>query len=608
MALVEGDRPDLQQRLNTGPDARTVRVSWSIFPVNCGTCLPCLPSSWAKVQDWLHLVLICGILGSLVCAIYLAIELYEESCGQDLKCYISLLSVALILPTTLDFISRIGAYDDQLQVKEEKQKAEVEKLVTQINETVDKMNDMIGNMAQHANDLAKNAFLDKINSFKRFVRDFGKSHQRAASTHVTIIGSNAEEQLLQDFKVYAKQWVSACATGLYGTVHLQSLQVLHRNIEKCTSVKEVCDEVKKSLGSWVDVNARFATSQQQHRMTLPAPVQSDSDPETGGEGGSSGSTTAPEQRTKKKIGVNWIKREANGHCFHYEMSSRTEDRRWPHKLYAGRCVTLTILSKEHRWYMMAFLMDVFLILIEFLTGRTLSGILVILNAYSLLCLLLCFEQIDKIAKIERQIQTYQQHQQDVATREQALLTEWQKMDQYHELWKYRTLPCLSIMEKVQECILELDEEKAGVFECRQQLLNRANQTFQKVEQSLGDVDAWMGPDPLHVTWKDTIGKRILDEETRCKELDVARIGDCLRGFPALLEPQREDVAGSEAEGGASASQPRSSPRQSPRGQATGSSGSQGGSSSGYVGGPSRPSSFASASGTKQAFFSGSSSK
>jgi len=233
--------------------------------------------------------------------------------------------------------------------------------------------------------------------------------------------------------------------------------------------------------------------------------------------------------TKARCGLTWLKIHRGGACFSRTVAPATEDY-MPQTLQMFTCVTITILSAEHRLYLLAFLVDIALMIFEMVGGQSLNLLLVVINASCILGLLLCYEQISEIAKADRQIRVLQGHKKQVSSRHEELRGEWAKADQFHELWKYRTLPCLGILAMVQEAMLDVDEESPDAQSNRLALLEQANKSIETVEQNFGSVEGWLGEQPARDLWKSTVGKRLMD----CEQRDYTEIRGLLDDLPQIL--------------------------------------------------------------------------
>jgi len=208
----------------------------------------------------------------------------------------------------------------------------------------------------------------------------------------------------------------------------------------------------------------------------------------------------------------------------------------PQTLQLFTCVTVTILSAEHRLYLLAFLMDVALMIFEVAGGQSLNLFLVVINASCVLGLLVCYEQISEIAKAERQIQVLQGHKEQVRSRHEELRDEWAKADQFHELWKNWTLPFLSILAQVQDLMLDADEDSQDAQGSRLALLEQANKFIETLEQHFGSVEGWLGEQQVRDLWKSTVGKRLID----CEQRDYTEIRRLLDDLPKLLTMTPEE--------------------------------------------------------------------
>lgn len=498
-------------------------MSQSFFPFSLTNLVPCLPVGWTTVQDWLHLVLLCGIFSSVVCVANLAIQLSADEC-RSFMCFTELMSSILILPSTMDFIAVISSYDEQLKKQQERHREHISELKQKINAMVIEMNSLVRKMAQHADHHAKSRFLDKLSNFKRFLKHYSNTNGGPAAP--TTADS---ERLHREFKHFVEIWVTIFARGLFGSSTFGNLQDVVDDIRASHDMQQLRQIVTHRIDAF-NVRVRFLQRAEEPLLAKTdrvAPLQNgDVELETAGSRSTYASWLVG---AHSKCGMTWVKCGKGVPFCGYEFHPGTEDR-MPQMLHLFRCLSIKILSKQHRWYLLAFFMDVGLLIFEMFCRQHLSFILVFINAICLASMLLCFEQIDEIARIERQTHILQIHSTQVSKRHEDLKKDWEKADQFHELWKYRTLPLLSIMDNVQDYLLEDECNHFDSHDRDLECLTQANSAIASVEQKLGSVEGWLGDQVLSDEWKGTVGKRLLE----CERMERAEIPSLLNQLPDIV--------------------------------------------------------------------------
>jgi len=473
----------LETTLNQPQDRRRR----SCFPCNLSRCCPCLPTSWTKVQDWLHLVLITGVLGSLFCLLQM---IYELGFGSDCRsplCFKQWIAGVIVLPTTIYFIQTIGNYDEQLKEKKQRHKEEVNKLISEYNETVADLQRTCQNLTETANGFAATCFNQQSSSFK----DFLKQIKDIAQYYV-------EPELLTELRRFIQQWFETFSGTLINPRSSPLLEDWDVKLMRCTSVQALCDTALKMLESFKVDRPRFEQtgSIEDGGMVAQSPQQAHQ-----GFGG--------------RCRMSWVTCGRFGCC----RRERSDSVNGMPVTFLFGCVKLRVLSRSHANLLFAFLADILLIVFEAYTDRWPSFILVILNEACVVSMLACFDHINEIAQLERQIHVIEQRKEDVRQRRDEATESWSKVEQLHDLWKYRTLPSLMIMGKVHKELHALDVQRMSalhsgndqVEDQRVNFLRRANDCLEVTQRQLGDLQDWRGQQPRK-EWKDTFGQELLGWE------------------------------------------------------------------------------------------------
>merc|ERR1719350_2190982 len=184
------------------------------------------------VKDWLHFVLICGIVNSIILLTYLAFTLYDQGCKSAL-CWEELFAPAFILPSTKSFIVMIGSYDEQLSAAEERHKQAEAEFIGAINQMATETNGWIEDMAQFADYWARERFLERVQGLQSFLRGF------CEPVIIQLADTTANAELLEQFKRFLEHWIRTFTKSI-----LLDRQDMLQDIRKCNSVPEVCEVVK----------------------------------------------------------------------------------------------------------------------------------------------------------------------------------------------------------------------------------------------------------------------------------------------------------------------------------------------------------------------------
>lgn len=292
------------------------------FPFTC-PCCGCLPTSWTKIQDWLHLVLVLGILASLLCLLQLIWEIGFNSgdCNSPF-CAKQLISGLFVLPSTVYFIQTIRCYDEQLLEKKQRHQEEVQNLIDNINEQVAEMNELCRKVTGNANDFAVGRFNDKSEHFRRFLRGI-KAHYK--DLYIT-------DELLEELRQFVLNWFSIFAGVLLASNSQVNpmLNGLEAELKRCTTAEGVCDVAMKRLAnsklvfdldmpvdSYVLPNRRSSASSSSPSGSVPGSANSSvigSVDEQGGSFANQDPLRESFRDPERRCGMSWLKLSRGGTC------------------------------------------------------------------------------------------------------------------------------------------------------------------------------------------------------------------------------------------------------------------------------------------------------
>jgi len=128
-----------------------------------------------------------------------------------------------------------------------------------------------------------------------------------------------------------------------------------------------------------------------------------------------------------------------------------------------------------------------------------------------------FEEIDDIARLERQINVYEQRNEEVGKRREEAKHNWDQVQQLHDLWLYRTLPSLSILGKIVNHLTDEDMKQKEALQSpplhgredrRCEFLRLANQSLYILGERLGPLEDWRRGGPLAEEWKKSVGRQL----------------------------------------------------------------------------------------------------
>mmetsp|Transcript_14393 Transcript_14393/g.29867 ORF Transcript_14393/g.29867 Transcript_14393/m.29867 type:complete len:577 (-) Transcript_14393:15-1745(-) len=519
-----------------------------VFPCNVGLCCPCLPSSWRSAKDWLHLVLILGVLSSTVFVILQIVEIaLQEHCHTPF-CLGQLISAILLLPSLYDFFKFIGAYDESLQEHKQRAEDEVHGLIESINQQVAEMQDVAAKLTESATDFAFRSFDSSREGFEKFILDLKLYYSELYE----------DPLMLQELRCFMLKWLHVFSQSLLDAETNPLLKGIEEEFKKCETLDELCEKVTGRL-SRLKVSTRLvlapaesyvlSTAHQRPQLALEEGLPSASF-------ATASSASTASAVSGGKCGVSWLRLDCRGRFGRQVLRTRDGnfDREWPLTI-AFCCGSITILSRRHLNHLLYFLLDLVLVLYEVLDlSQAYSIALVCCNWLCVLSTLACFEQIDEIAQLQRRICRYRERSDRVQEQHREAKENWAKVQQLHDLWNYRTQPFLSICGKIHRALDNKDREDARALELarrrgeppevseerRLEWLRRANQSLECLDQKLGRVQNWTkeGQAPLSKEWKESIGRQLREAERQ------EQVEQLIQVLPILTSDLRQIEDGS----------------------------------------------------------------
>ncbi|CAK9030583.1 unnamed protein product [Durusdinium trenchii] len=543
MAELGTSRASLQTALasNASRAGACTQCHSRIFPCNIGLCCPCLPSSWRSAKDWLHLILILGVLSTVAFIIVQIVEIATQQHCRTPFCLGQLVSGVLILPSLYDFFKFIGTYDESLQEHKQRAEDEVHGLIESINQQVAEMQDVAAKLTESATDFAFRSFDTSREGFEKFILDLKLYYSELY----------VEEEMLEELRSFMLKWLVVFSQSLLDPDTNPLLKGIEEEFRRCTSLDELCDKVTGRL-SRLKVSTRLALMAPADSYVLNHQAIEDV------ERASQTSSQTTFSQASAKCGVSWFRCTCSRRFG--RQVARTRDgnfsREWPLEI-AFCCGSITILSRRHLSHLLYFLVDVSLIVYEVLTHTQVYAMAcVAANAVCVVSTLACFEQIDEIAQLQRRIHKYRQRNDQVQERHREAKESWAKVQQLHDLWNYRTQPFLIIMGKIHRALDNQDREHARALELarrrgeslsdeslstqsRAEWIRRANQSLECLDQKLGNIQNWTkeGNAPLAKDWKETIGRQLREAE---RETEIDKLVQVL---PILTSDLRQIEGG-----------------------------------------------------------------
>lgn len=506
------------------------------FPLKLLACCPSpvralVPSTFSVIQDWTHLSLIFGVLASVAIIAETCVHISKLKFDDAIATAKEFIFIIFVAPVACYFIKVIGQYDGRLRKKQAECKEQKAALTREYNGVLSDMDGMMSKVAESSAHLAERSFESKRRDFQRFL-------ERAKSRYAELAdaGKVKADELLVNFKCFVMNWLKVFAECSIDPILAPKSILKPEEMDRCLTIEAVCDLVLPRLRC---TEVRFITVQKEQdtqmvkkqrgeyrRLTAHADTHAIQSLESGSNyGGGFGRSNrdliqdlAPTQPGKR---LSWIK------CGNVGCGCDSSEG------YDGyprscRCVCLQLvrLSGEHTRLMVGFIAGFLIFGLEFLHAHIDKDVshrltLLIEVGFVQICiaiLLVRFEEIDEVQKLEREIKDLKRAEANVRETQQKMHEFWTNVTQLTELWLYRTVPRLDLYKEVHEVLADAEPKDLN------QWMRLANEKLQGLDSKLGELKQWRQEGALPLEDKKQFGKQI---NTLCQEQNFSKIADKL---------------------------------------------------------------------------------
>lgn len=499
-----------------------------IFPLDILGCCPArvtalLPRHWLRIHGCTHLALTCGTFSCGMLIVVAVRNIYDGSCLARCVCTLDLLAIASILPCMVYFCRTVGFYSDRLQVTQQAAREQKQRLLKSWSDLVSDMEGLLTQSAESSAGLAERSFESKRRDFQRFL-------ERARSRQPTFQPIDA--QLLKQFRRFVLNWLKVFEECSIDPLNYPKHVVSAEALTRCVSIEEVCDvcldrlrvtevcfiSLQRDLDtqlvrkSWSEFNrhngAGRAPSRRigAHARSLREELMDGNLP-VGPHGG--------EDR------VSWLQvgLRSGFRC----ASSMGSSQGFPWELRFG-CGRIVFLSRDHSALLAGFCAGwVLLCASLFIPGPTSVAPLAAVAEVCIAVLLLRFDEIDAIQRLEREVKALASLAKTVGQQNEKMHHFWSTAQELTELWLYRTVPRLEVYKEIQGLM-----EDAAPEDLLSQL-SSFNDHLESLEKCLGSLESWRNGGQVPVTAKKRFGQMM---NLLCQEEDFGEMMVKLEEFMA----------------------------------------------------------------------------
>lgn len=522
---AEGGAADAGRR-GSGDGSTPSRKS-GIFPIECFKCCPptvkgIVPGTWQRIQDFTHLSLVFGVVGSAILVVNTIFKVVNRKCFGTF-CVKEALALVFILPCTMYFVRIIGQYDERLQKKQAQAKEQKEQLTRAYNELLSDMDTLLTKSAESSAGLAERSFESKRRDFLRFL-------ERAKSRYTQVTLDQAlTKQLLSSFRRFVLNWLHVFEECSIDPINCPKRVVTTEELNRCENIGEVCDLLLDRLRV---TEVRFISIQRDQdaqmlrknrnefrRLTTAPDAKNLLQLQDYEAGRDRALTTELAPGAGGGSRMTWLSCK-RGQCGCHCSSGQTVDG-FPREARCC-CGRLVLLSREHAVLLMGFLVGPLIILLEFVNmGRDeeekrdlITVLCAVFNQVCLIVLLCRFEEIDIIQQLEREVRELQKAERSVQQQREKMNEFWNNAQKLTELWLHRTVPRLDLYKEVHSQLEDAPDEKLNEW------TDTANQRLEAIERGLGELDHWRNNGAFSVETKKNFGKQI---NQLCQEQDFSQM-------------------------------------------------------------------------------------
>lgn len=519
---------------------------------DCGKFCPapvkiCLPTTWTKIQDWTHCSLIFGFGFGVVILLWAAIVLFQGSCWER-GCASQLVAIIFIGPVIMYTLQLIGQYDDRLY----NCKAEVGQAKKALSEAycnlITDMESFLSRAAESSAGLAERSFEAKRRDFLRFLDRCQSKYERMFD------GSKGDkQQLLEQFRKFVRQWLAIFRECSVDPVNFPKIIVTEEELVCCRDFVQICDLIRDRLRN---AEVKFYTIHREHDVkelerykkrtsTLAVEDKREVDPEKGvlatvnvGDG-SDGSVRA--MCTQKQISsallqttldqgeddlesatcpCNWLQCGTGTGCLCCESPEVTGEERktdFP-RVSNCFCVRFTVLSREHVMLLIGFAMTWLVFVLELVNVEKVNPMfeaLVVAYALSMLALIIQFQRVDVLLRLERELKNMKEEHDSVEATKEQMAEFWGGVHELTEFWLHRTVPRLDLAKEIHGQLEDASREQLI------DLMTTANDCLGRLDQEAGKLEDWRQGGALNSAAKKKFGENVI------------LVGNCSR-LPQLL--------------------------------------------------------------------------
>jgi len=205
-----------------------------------------------------------------------------------------------------------------------------------------------------------------------------------------------------------------------------------------------------------------------------------------------------------------------------------------YKLHFCGLFSIEVLSLVHQFLMVCLLMDAIAACIAASTPPIMSLLLLLVNAFCILCMLLTHDQVNKFAKEKARLKRVLLELNKIRECNRLLGQGGQTAQAFQDIFKYRVLPLLDVMGKIASIIVQNDR----AHEAAEDIFVLVNKAILALDNALSMGAVQVG-DPVRVLATGRVGK--------VESVDEGTDPNCRVAFDDEVDPRHEVLKSVEVE-------------------------------------------------------------
>jgi len=529
----------------SGATAGGGQTKTGCWPIQLCCCAPpgvraIIPGTCQVIQDSTHLALLAGVIGA---TILLAEDVYgllnPSTWTVVFWCILPLTCIATI-PNLMYLLKILGTYDEQIQVKEAAISDRKKELAASYENLIASIDELLGRAAESSATMAERGFESKRRDFQRFLE-----HSETRYKNIVCDEAQSKDMLMQ-FKRFTKRWLIVFQECSMDPISKPNIVIRDEELEGCKTIGEVAHKIIEKLKI---TEVRFISSKQdeekkllrgcraEHRRLTMDPRQllalhdrANSNEAPPSEIELMPTTSAsvnrgqPTEINHSSSGQKWL--QPNGNSMERTLQA-TNDTWYFGWLAFGVCgcgikkgqgtlhdgypwklqlkvLQIMVLSKEHMMLLVGTVLAVPILMLCLCDDDQLMGFLPALcYLVCLLNMLMRFEKIDVVQRLEREVLQLQEQSETIKTRREQMVNFWNDMQQLTDLWVHRTVPRLDLLKEVQGHLEFSSPDDHLPF------MAKANNCLEDLEKNLPALLYWRGDGDLSEESKKAFSEWIL---------------------------------------------------------------------------------------------------